>query len=212
MLNDKMYVQFGCGLCAPEDWVNFDISPTLRFQRLPGCRWFATRLGPRFPKNARYGDIVKGLPILKKSCQGLYSSHVLEHLALDDFRTALRNAISLLRPGGFFRFVVPNMEQLARDYLEDQDSRAVIKFFETAHLGVAHRPRGFAGLVREWLGNSRHLWMWDFKGLKSELEAVGFGDVRRAYFGDSEDRMFDQVEDTNRWDRLAVGVQLKQPA
>ena len=26
----NIYVQYGCGLCAPKEWVNFDVSPTLR--------------------------------------------------------------------------------------------------------------------------------------------------------------------------------------
>ena len=31
----KKYVQYGCGFSAPEQWLNFDASPTLRFERLP---------------------------------------------------------------------------------------------------------------------------------------------------------------------------------
>jgi hypothetical protein len=29
------YVQYGCGYSAPNSWVNFDASPTLRFERIP---------------------------------------------------------------------------------------------------------------------------------------------------------------------------------
>src|SRR5882724_7131927 len=29
------YVHYGCLFCAPESWLNFDASPTLRFERIP---------------------------------------------------------------------------------------------------------------------------------------------------------------------------------
>ena len=28
------YIQYGCGCCAPDTWLNFDTSPTLWFERL----------------------------------------------------------------------------------------------------------------------------------------------------------------------------------
>src|SRR5689334_10934707 len=93
------YVQYGCGLSAPDGWLNFDASPTLRFERSP-IGFLYTRNGTRFPKAVRYGDIVRGLPIPNDSCHGLYCSHVLEHLALAECDRALTNSFHLLEPGG----------------------------------------------------------------------------------------------------------------
>jgi len=31
----KTYVQYGCGLDAPEQWEKFDTSPTLKIQKIP---------------------------------------------------------------------------------------------------------------------------------------------------------------------------------
>lgn len=33
----RLFVQYGCGLAAPDGWINFDASPRLRFERLPGA-------------------------------------------------------------------------------------------------------------------------------------------------------------------------------
>src|SRR5687767_11842143 len=96
-----LYVQYGCGMCCPESWVNFDASPTLRMQRIPVLGKLAP--GPRFPKAVRYGDIVKGLPVADASCDGMYCQHVLEHLSLADCRAALRNTLRALKPGHIFR-------------------------------------------------------------------------------------------------------------
>jgi hypothetical protein len=59
-----LWVHYGCGFDAPEEWVNFDASPTRSLQKIP----VLGQLVPggshgRFPANVRYGDIVKGLPL-----------------------------------------------------------------------------------------------------------------------------------------------------
>ena len=92
-----VYLQYGCGFCVGKDWLNFDSSPTLRIERLPVIGNVLGRIAGnsrRFPKEVKYGNIAKGLPIAENSVRGVYASHVLEHLALDDFRKALRNTFN----------------------------------------------------------------------------------------------------------------------
>ena len=60
-----------------------------------------------------------------------------------------------------------------------------------------------------FFGNSLHLWMWDYKSIKYELELAGFKDIRRATFGDSADRMFDTVEEKSRWEN-ALGIECRK--
>lgn len=95
-MNNK-YVQYGCGWSAPKKWRNFDASPTLRFERTPIIGKLYTRNNSRFPENIEFGDIVSGLPIPNNSCKGVYCSHILEHLSLEDFRLALKNTVVILR-------------------------------------------------------------------------------------------------------------------
>ena len=45
--------------------------------------------------NSEYGDIINGLPLPEKSCKAIYCSHFLEHLSLQDFRTALKNTFAI---------------------------------------------------------------------------------------------------------------------
>ena len=193
------YVQFGCGFSAPAGWLNFDASPTLRFERLPIVGRFYTRNAQRFPAGVFYGDITKGLPIAENSCQGIYCSHVLEHLALDEVDPALKNVMRHLRPNGTFRVVLPDLEELARDYIVGKDAAGAHRFMENSYLGVKSRPRGFGGFLRSWLGNSAHLWMWDERSLGEKLREHGFRAIRRATFGDAEDKKFIEVEDAGRF-------------
>lgn len=204
------YVQYGAGLCGPPAWMNFDVSPSLRLQRLPAVGRVFKTVGPRFPDTVRYGDIVSGLPVGWEFCDAIYCSHVLEHLALHDFRQALRNTFRHLKPGKRFRFVLPDLEQLAVDYLADPSPDAALSFMKDSYLGKTTRPRGLAGLLRQSWGNSSHLWMWDYKSLARELSEAGFQGVRRAEIGDSGDAMFDAVEDPSRWHKC-LGMECRRP-
>ena len=201
-----LYVQYGAGMCGPPGWVNFDVSPTLRLQRMPLFGSLFQRVSPQFPRTVRFGDIVGGLPLTAGSCDAVYCSHTLEHLSLADFRTAIRNTFSYLRPGGRFRFVLPDLDQLARDYLANSAPDAAITFMHESHLGQVSRPRRLIDLLRSSFGNSSQLWMWDYKAIKVELDSVGFLNTRRANIGDSGDTMFAAVEDDGRWHKC-LGVE-----
>lgn len=202
---ENVYVQYGCGLSAPEKWINFDASPTLRIQKMPLLgKLMKSRLNAVFPANVKYGDIVKGLPVIDNSCDGIYCSHVLEHLALNDFRTALKNTYKVLKPGGLFRCVVPDLELIAKNYihsLETKKETASVDFIgRDSLLGTYERPKGFKGMVTAYMGNSHHLWMWDHYSLSAELEQAGFKNIRRATFNDSADKLFELVEDKSRFE------------
>ncbi|MCP5113600.1 MAG: hypothetical protein GY953_22435, partial [bacterium] len=51
-----LYVHYGCHFTAPDGWLNFDASPTLRFERFPILGRLYTKNESRFPPNVRYGD------------------------------------------------------------------------------------------------------------------------------------------------------------
>jgi len=193
------YVQYGCGLSAPAGWRNFDASPTLQLQRIPIIGRIVTSRTPHFPHNVEYGDVTRGLPLRNESCVAVYCSHVLEHLALDDFRKALTETNRLLSIGGVFRLVVPDLERCIQHYVKSDSHDAAVEFMKETMLGKASRSRGFAQFLREWLGNSHHLWMWDYKSLRHELVAAGFMNIRRAQYGDSPDPAFLEVEEETRW-------------
>ncbi|MCB0478114.1 MAG: methyltransferase domain-containing protein [Crocinitomicaceae bacterium] len=197
------YVQYGCGLSAPNEWVNFDSSPSLRIQRNPLLNIFLGRkTGVRFPKEVRYGDIVKGLPVEENSCDGLYCSHVLEHLALNDFRTALQNSYVVLKPGGTFRMLMPDLEVVVNQYItnkEQGDLHASEKFIRSTHMGKEIRERGLKASFVSMLGNSKHLWLWDHASAIEEFEKVGFKNIRKCEFNDSSDKMFLKVESEERF-------------
>jgi predicted SAM-dependent methyltransferase len=81
-------------------------------------------------------DLRKGIPFPDASFDVVYHSHVLEHFSQEDASRFLRECLRVLRPGGILRVVVPDLEFLARSYLQS---------LEQARNGEAH---GAANL--EW--------------------------------------------------------------
>ncbi|TWU08228.1 class I SAM-dependent methyltransferase [Stieleria varia] len=94
----------GCGRCYHDEWTNID---------LVAC-------GP----GVRQYDLRKGLPYDDDTFDGVYHSHVLEHLAPADARSMLTECRRVLRPGGVLRIVVPDLEGIARTYLQTLDAAA----------------------------------------------------------------------------------------
>lgn len=200
-----LYVNYGCGLHAPKDWLNFDASPSLLVQNNAVLDFlFGRFLRTRFPQNSLYGNILKGLPgLAENSCEGIYCSHVLEHFSLDDLRKALANTYRLLKPGGIFRCVVPDLEMCARNYLKGLDSgdpNASYRFMEETRLGNKTGKKGIRDFIVSYFVLEQHQWMWDVQSMPVELEKAGFIQIRSCTFNDSKDSRFVEVEEKYRFE------------
>ena len=194
-------------------WLNFDASPTLRISRVPVLGFLVKgSLNAAFPENVRFGDIVKGLPVKENSCTGVYCSHVLEHLSLNDFRIALKNTFKILLPGGIFRLVMPDLAEMGKSYLEAKkksEADAAIRFMKNSGLALESRQKGMKAMIESSFGNARHQWLWDYESAEMELKNAGFKDIRRCSFGDCKDEMFQYVEAEDRF-RSALAIEARK--
>jgi predicted SAM-dependent methyltransferase len=182
----------------------------LRFERLPLVGRLYTRNARRVPANVEYGDIVRGLPVAAASARAVYASHVLEHLALEDLRAALQKTRELLQPGAVFRLVVPDLKALARRYVASTEPLAAMDFMRATSLGSERRPRKLTDYVRSLVGNSAHLWMWDYEALHEELTRAGFEQIRSCTYGDWSDPAFADVEQPDRLGD-AIAIESRRP-
>jgi predicted SAM-dependent methyltransferase len=131
-------------------------------------------------------------------------------MTLEEFRVAIRNVFNYLRPGGTFRLVLPDLEQLIASYVSDPSCTAASKFMRESYLGEATMTRGLKAMPTALFGRSRHLWMWDFTGMEEQLAEAGFTEIRRAQIGDSPDSRFGDVESEGRWTDC-LGVDCRRP-
>lgn len=204
------YIHYGGSYAgpAPKEFLNFDASPTLRLERVPLFGSLIHKNPTRFPLNVMYGDITKGPLVHPGTAKGVYCSHVLEHLSYRDCQLALKYSFSMLASGGIFRFVFPDLNKIARDYVAGRIDAN--EFMKESGLGEMSRSKGAKGFVKSFFGNSAHLWLWDENSIREELAKAGFGGIRRACFGDSPDPMFSLVESKGRWEGQ-LGIECYRP-
>src|SRR5271155_506224 len=91
-------LNLGCGQRFHPEWVNLDLHPSNPSVQ----RW----------------DVHEELPFPSGSFDVVYHSHVLEHLSKQDAPLFLRECYRVLRSGGVIRVAVPDLEKIARLYLE----------------------------------------------------------------------------------------------
>ncbi len=193
-----MYVQYGAGNISIPGWVNFDASPTLRIQNIPILGLLLKKqLNCVFDDAVEYGDIVKGLPIAHNSVDGLFCSHVLEHLTRVDFDVALKNSFNYLKPGGQFRVIVPDLRIFIHEYMNACSSNsystkdnAAEQFCTDTCLGISGTRASLLSRIKSVFSNSMHRWMWDYDALNKALHVHGFVNVRPFIKGTAEDEMF----------------------
>ncbi|CAH0166662.1 putative S-adenosylmethionine-dependent methyltransferase MSMEG_2350/MSMEI_2290 [Pedobacter sp. Bi27] len=98
------YLNLGCGnhFSTDEIWTNLDFIST--------------------DKHVIQHNLLKGIPMPDESFEVVYHSHVLEHFTRPDGFKFLAECYRVLAPNGIIRIAVPDLEQIARNYLKFLDS------------------------------------------------------------------------------------------
>jgi len=94
----KSYLNLGCGQRFHPEWTNVD---------------FVAGNACVLSHNLR-----KGIPFQNEQFDVVYHSHLLEHFPKSNALTFLRDCHRVLRPRGILRIAVPNLERIARGYLQ----------------------------------------------------------------------------------------------
>jgi predicted SAM-dependent methyltransferase len=92
------YLNLGCGATYHPDWTNVDFVST----------------GPGVIAH----NLVSGFPFPDSKFDVVYHSHVLEHLPKDKAEFFTNECHRILKKGGMLRVVIPDLEQIARNYLK----------------------------------------------------------------------------------------------
>ena len=96
------YINLACGSVFIDSpvWANFD---------------FVAASG------VKQADLLGRLPLSDSSAQLIYSSHFLEHIPKPQVESFLRECLRVLQPGGVIRLALPDLENMARTYLQLRD-------------------------------------------------------------------------------------------
>ncbi len=129
-------------------------------------------------------DVVDNIYELKnfksESVELIYCCHALEHCDYKESEIALKRWYDVLQTGGKIRLAVPDMEAHFAHYYYHKDLRLLHSTF----WGSQRHPYDY------------HKNGWDFNKLKEDLEAVGFRNVQRYDWRDTEHFYVDDYSQT----------------
>ena len=91
------YLNVGCGNKFHRAWTNIDMVSA--------------------DPAVRAANLIEGIPCETGTFDVVYHSQVLEHIPKDSAPAFLAECLRVLKPGGILRVVVPDMEDMAREYL-----------------------------------------------------------------------------------------------
>ncbi|MEO6003556.1 MAG: methyltransferase domain-containing protein [Opitutus sp.] len=96
---NQVLINLGCGGRFHRDWQNFDLYPSA--------------------PEVRQCDLAKGVPLPANYGDAVFNSALLEHLSPATGRAFLLECHRILKPGGILRIGIPDMERIARTYLNE---------------------------------------------------------------------------------------------
>lgn len=203
------HLHLGCGLTAPPGWLNVDGSFQVVLARNPWLKnvMLATGLLSRQQANIPWSssvvrlNLMRPLPFPEGCFAAVYSSHLLEHLYHDQALALLRECHRVLRPSGFCRIVVPDLEAATRRYLQAKaagDFNAANRMMEELLVHDKGPRKGLLGAYYRWTAYHQHKWMYDASSLEQLFTAAGFRVARQVQCLESRIQRIAEVENPER--------------
>jgi hypothetical protein len=167
-------MNFGCGIWCPDGYLNVDGSFTVLLAHLPLP---ASVYGSRenYVRAIRTGHVryatARGLRVANGTLDGFYASHVLEHLPRQECMDLLRRVRLWLKPTGLVRIVLPDLRQLANQYMEGKIGAD--RFVDRMHMAVDG--------MSAWKimsSHAYHRWMYDVASFTAILNSLGYDNIQ----------------------------------
>ena len=99
---EKKHLNLGCGNRYHKEWTNIDFISNS--EHVIEC------------------NLLNGIPFSDNEFDFVYTSHVLEHFSKKDGSFIIQECYRVLKKGGILRIIVPDLEQLALEYIKSLNS------------------------------------------------------------------------------------------
>jgi predicted SAM-dependent methyltransferase len=147
-------------------------------------------------------DASKPWPLPDGCARAVRAEHMIEHLSWDAAVFCVQEMARVLEPGGVCRICTPDLEGIARAYLE-RDPRILEIHREHGYSAPtwSHMPNNY---LRMW----GHSFVFDFHSLRFLLERAGFEQIERASFNQSRHSLLNATDthDVGELEPLVVCV------
>ncbi|KAF3889675.1 MULTISPECIES: class I SAM-dependent methyltransferase [Nostocales] len=196
-LEERILLNLGCGQTRPLGWINTDSSLNSLFQKYPIIQHLMIKIHKSIKystSNVIFMDLRYAWKFKDCSVDVVYASHVFEHLTLKTSQLFMNEAFRVLRPNGILRIVVPDLYQLAKNYVsryEQGDEIASQEFLEFINLhkeGTYSKNRNIFVKILNFLQSypHQHKYMYDALSIKHFMSANGFVDICESTYGESK--------------------------
>jgi predicted SAM-dependent methyltransferase len=152
-------------------------------------------------------DAARRWPFRDGCARAVRSEHMVEHLTWGEAAFCLREMYRVLEPGGVCRICTPDLEGIARAYL-DRDP----------HVLEVHREHGYEAPTWSHLPNNYlrmwgHRYLFDAEALTTLLVDAGFREIERTPFARSRHAVLDTTDshDPGELEPLVVCVDAVKP-
>ena len=162
--------------------------------------WFTLDHKAREESSTSITGDASSIPLPTNSCETVFCSHMFEHIPHVRLESILLEFNRILATRGVVRILVPDMERLARAYVEkdavffkkakDEDESLrtdlgyggmFVNFIVSPGQDTALLNRG----LDQFIAGYAHVYGYDFEMLRILLERTGFGEVRKKEFCES---------------------------
>lgn len=214
-------LNLGCGSVRPVGWINTDSSLNANLQRIPIVgKWLAKAISnvSYESNNMIYMNLNNNWSFKDSSVDIVYASHLFEHLSLKSADLFLKEAYRSLKPGGVIRIVVPDLYQIAKQYIskyaeiEEGDTTEFILWAINMHReGQYGNPSFLKKIILEWQGYPhQHKFMYDKKSLINKIKSYGFVEINSLTYGVTN--LIDEIKDVegDKESYLSVYIEAKK--
>ena len=210
MKNKQILLNLGCGTVAPKEWVNIDSSWNAWVHKFPVMIKIIKYMFPslinkidtNWKNNILIRNISRSLPFKDASVDGIYLSHVLEHLDTEKCQSVLNECSRILKPGKFIRVIVPDLLQLTNVYINEVKTNklnAANNYLDSLHLFLPREKSLVEKIYFSLNDTDSHKWMYDKGLMVNKLKKSGFVHIRECTFKKSKILLIDKVEKENRF-------------
>jgi len=153
-----MKLHIGAFNSSIDGWYNTDITPHLWIAHIPLLPFFLHKLGKmtdeRYAEHeakvfnrVKYLDVTKTLAFPDDSIDAIFSSHVMEHLFMNEVEKLIPEFRRVLKTGGICRVVVPDLEKIITQYDVNDPRKFLTDIFEVSQRGEVKNSHhcGFTG-------------------------------------------------------------------
>jgi predicted SAM-dependent methyltransferase len=147
-----------------------------------------------------YMDATRKFPLSDGSFDYVFTEHMIEHIAYEQFVTMLVECYRVMRKGGIIRITTPDINALF-ELLSNAQSPVQERYiaFFTRHFLPKGHPKSPAAIVNAFFRSWGHTFIYDNETLEVTLRGAGFQSIQRCRLGESNHVALRGLENEQRY-------------